>query len=262
MPDRGLYHYAGDQLSSALNRPHSLENVSYTAAFIAGLLSITSPCILPVIPLYIAYLIGTTDRESVSRRFLMLNALGFVIGFSLIFVLVGTAFGFLGTALAERKTLLVQIGGLLLVIFGLQQIGVISLPFMRRAPRVDSVDGNVSVVRSGVVGMTFAAGWTPCAGPILGAILTLALSQGDTGKATSLLSIYSLGLAIPFLLIALIGTSSALLQGVARRSGSITSLSGAVMLAVGVIMILGIYQNAFARIVSLAPWAPIEPSLS
>ena len=110
--------------------------------------------------------------------------------------------------------------------------------------------------------MTFAAGWTPCAGPILGAILTLALSQGDAGKATGLLSTYSLGLAIPFLVIAMAGTSSRTLAWISRRSESIGSLSGAVMLAVGVIMVLGIYQHVFARIVSVAPWAPIEPSLS
>lgn len=243
-------------------RSGSLENVSYTAAFFAGLLSITSPCILPVIPLYIAFLIGTADRDAVSRRFLMLNALGFVIGFSVIFVLVGTAFGFLGTALAERKTLMVQIGGLLLIVFGLQQIGLINLPFFGRSARLKAVEGEASFIRSTLVGMTFAAGWTPCAGPILGAILTLALSRGDAGDAAALLSVYSLGLAIPFLLIALIGTSGGVLRAVAQRSSGIASVSGAVMLAVGIIMILGIYQNAFARIVSMAPWSPIEPSIT
>ena len=239
-----------------------METVSYTAAFVAGLLSITSPCILPVVPLYIAYLIGTTDRTDVSRRTLMINAVGFVIGFSIVFVLIGTAFGFLGTAMAERKTLLVQIGGLMLILFGLQQIGLIRLPFPRLGRQAAEFDGNVSVVRSGVVGMTFAAGWTPCAGPILGAILTLALSRGDAGQAAMLLSVYSLGLAIPFLFIALIGTSGAMLRSISNQSATIASISGAVMLAIGLIMLLGIYQTVFARIVAIAPWSPIEPTIS
>ena len=115
---------------------------------------------------------------------------------------------------------------------------------------------------SGLVGMTFAAGWTPCAGPILGAILTLALSQGDARHATGLLSVYALGLAIPFLGIAIAGASSNSLNWIAMRSASAASLAGAVMLAVGVIMLLGIYQQIFARIVAAAPWAPFEPSLS
>jgi cytochrome c-type biogenesis protein len=212
--------------------------------------------------LYIAYLIGTADRAAVGQRTIMTNAFGFVLGFSLVFVLIGTAFGFLGTAMAERKDLLVQVGGLLLIVFGLQQIGLLRIPMPGARAARTSDPANTSMLRSGLVGMTFAAGWTPCAGPILGAILTLALSRGDAGRAAMLLSVYSLGLAIPFLFIALAGTSSRLLGSIARRSASIASLSGAVMLAVGLIMILGIYQNVFARIVSMAPWSPIEPSLS
>ncbi len=110
--------------------------------------------------------------------------------------------------------------------------------------------------------MTFAAGWTPCAGPILGAILTLALAQGSAAHATMLLAVYSLGLAIPFMIIAFAGTSTRSLGWVAEKSAGAASLAGAVMLAVGVIMVLGIYQQIFARIVSVAPWAPFEPSIT
>jgi cytochrome c-type biogenesis protein len=240
-----------------------VENVSYLAAFVAGLLSITSPCILPVIPLYVAYLLGSTERSSQARGTLLINAIAFVIGFSVVFVLVGTAFGLVGTVMSERKTLLVQVGGLMLIVLGLHQIGLVRIPFLARTVRVHSATRErATVVTSGLVGMTFAAGWTPCAGPILGAILTLALSQGDAGRATALLSVYSLGLAIPFLFIALAGASSQSLRRVSRHSGTAGNLSGAVMMAVGVIMVLGIYQQVFARIVSIAPWTPIEPSLT
>jgi cytochrome c-type biogenesis protein len=238
-------------------------SVSYTAAFIAGILSITSPCVLPVVPLYVAYLMGSSDRSKDRRRTLMLNATAFVIGFSLVFVLVGTAFGFLGTLMAERKTLLVQLGGLLLITLGLHQIGIIQVPGLRRSVRLTAnAPSGGNAVASGLVGMTFAAGWTPCAGPILGAILTLALSQGDTGHAAGLLAVYSAGLAIPFLGIAIAGASTSWLGWIATRSESAASVAGAVMLAVGIIMILGIYQQIFARIVAIAPWAPIEPAIS
>ena len=239
-----------------------MESVSYTAAFIAGVLSITSPCILPVLPLYVAYLAGTSDRAATTNRAVLINAMCFIVGFSLVFVLIGTAFGFLGTAMAERKTLLMQVGGLLLIVFGLQQIGLFELPMPGQRWARMQTGGHVSPFQSGIVGMTFAAGWTPCAGPILGAILTLALSRGDAGKATMLLSVYSLGLAIPFFAIALIGTSSRILGMIAQRSAAVAPLAGAVMLAVGLIMVLGIYQSFFARIVATAPWSPIEPSFS
>jgi cytochrome c-type biogenesis protein len=240
-----------------------VENVSYLAAFVAGLLSITSPCILPVVPLYVAYLLGSTERSARSRSTLLVNAAAFVIGFSVVFVLIGTAFGLVGTVMSERKTLLVQVGGLMLIVLGLHQIGLVQLPFLSRTVRMSGATGErATVVTSGLVGMTFAAGWTPCAGPILGAILTLALSAGDAGRATALLSVYSLGLAIPFLFIALAGASSQTLRRISQHSGTAGSLSGAVMMAVGIIMVLGIYQQVFARIVSIAPWTPIEPSLS
>jgi len=208
-------------------------------------------------------LMGSSDRTRDHQRTLIVNAAAFVLGFSLVFVLVGTAFGVLGTLLAERKTLLVQLGGLLLIALGLHQIGLIQIPGLRRSVRLTSATptgGNA--VASGLVGMTFAAGWTPCAGPILGAILTLALSQGNAGHAAGLLAVYSAGLAIPFLAIAIAGASTSWMGWIATRSESAASVAGAVMLAVGIIMILGIYQQLFARIVSIAPWAPIEPAIS
>lgn len=206
---------------------------------------------------------GSTDRSQDRQRTLLINAAAFVVGFSAVFVLVGTAFGVLGTLMAERKTLLVQLGGLLLIALGLHQVGIIRIPGLSGSFRISSrpaTGGNAFA--SGLVGMTFAAGWTPCAGPILGAILTLALSQGDARHATGLLAVYSAGLAIPFLGIAIAGASTNTIGWIAARSESVASLAGAVMLAVGIIMVLGIYQQFFARIVAIAPWAPIEPAIT
>jgi len=237
-------------------------DISIVAAFVAGLFSITSPCILPVIPLYIAYLAGTAEADQRDPARVALTGVGFVIGFTLVFVVVGTAFGALGTDHATRKTLLVQLGGLFLVAMGAQQIGLIRIPGLSRDRRfVPLTSRGGPLLSSVLVGVTFAAGWSPCAGPILGAIFTLALTEADASRATLLLAVYSAGLAIPFLAIALLGASSAILRRLAATTQSLTSLSGAVMLAVGCIMLLGWYQRFFARLVSVAPWSPFEPSL-
>ena len=237
-------------------------DVSIVAAFVAGLFSFTSPCILPVIPLYIAYLAGTADPDRRDPVRVAVTGVGFVIGFTLVFVAVGTAFGALGTALATRKNLLVQLGGLFLVLLGAQQIGLIRIPGLSRDRRLVPLTGRGGPLLSSLlVGVTFAAGWSPCAGPILGAIFTLALTEADASRATILLAVYSAGLAIPFLAIAGLGASSAILKRLAESTQSLTSVSGAIMLAVGCIMLLGWYQRFFARMVSVAPWSPFEPSL-
>lgn len=237
-------------------------DVSIVAAFVAGLFSITSPCILPMIPLYISYLVGSTDPEGRDATRTIVSGVGFIIGFTVVFVLVGTAFGALGTALATRKTLLVQIGGLFMIALGAQQIGLVRIPGLsvdRRLIRATPRGG--PLISSAFVGVTFAAGWSPCAGPMLGAIFTLALTEADASRATLLLGVYSAGLAVPFILIAFLGASSAILGRLASMTRTLSSLSGAVMLAVGCIMILGWYQRFFARLVAVAPWTPFEPTL-
>jgi cytochrome c-type biogenesis protein len=118
------------------------------------------------------------------------------------------------------------------------------------------------VTSSFLIGVTFGAGWSPCVGPILGAILTLAAGQGSIGHATLLLSVYSVGLGIPFLAVAMaFSTAPGMLRRLNNRLRMVTTVSGAVMLAVGVIMILGIYQRLFTEIIRVAPWAPWEPTL-
>lgn len=237
-------------------------DVSIVAAFVAGLFSITSPCILPVLPLYVAYLAGTAEPDQRDHTRVALTGVGFVVGFTLVFVVVGTAFGALGTALATRKTLLVQLGGLFLVLLGAQQIGLVRIPGLSRDRRFVPLASRGGPLASSVlVGVTFAAGWSPCAGPILGAIFTLALTEADAARATMLLGVYSAGLAIPFLAIAVLGASSAILRRLAASTQSLTSVSGAIMLAVGCVMLLGWYQRFFARLVAVAPWSPFEPSL-
>jgi cytochrome c-type biogenesis protein len=163
---------------------------------------------------------------------------------------------------AENRYWLVRIGGALLVFLGLHQIGLVRLPFLQREHRIlptNSASGHLT--SSFVVGASFGAGWSPCAGPILGAILTMAAGQGKPERAALLLTAYSAGLAIPFLAAALFGTSAGVIRRLAPRLGALSSFSGAVMLAIGAIMILGIYEQIFVKIAAVVPWTPWEPSL-
>ena len=244
-------------------------DVSFVAAFVAGVLSLSSPCVLPLVPLYLAHLAGVASGEAGARGRVLANAVAYVAGFSVVFVLLGVAFGAAG-ALVETATLvagnrvwLVRLGGALLVLLGLHQIGVITIPFLERERRMRTTGLPTGHVTSSfLVGVTFGAGWSPCAGPILGAILTMASGQGSPERAGALLAVYAAGMGVPFLLAAVaFGSSPGIIRRVNRGLPVMTSLSGATMLAVGAIMILGIYQQVFARLVAAAPWAPWEPSL-
>jgi cytochrome c-type biogenesis protein len=246
-------------------------DVSVIAAFVAGILSISSPCVLPLVPLYLAHLAGVSIGETgpQARGRVLLNAAAYVLGFSLVFILLGIALGAAGTLVSTASIVsgnrfwLVRLGGALLIMLGLHQIGVIRIPLLDRERRVTA--GNLPTGRvssSFLIGVTFGAGWSPCVGPILGAILTMASSQGDINHAAMLLTVYSAGLSIPFLTAAVAFSSApGMIRRLNQRLHTVTSMSGAVMLAVGVIMVLGIYQQLFARIVQIAPWTPWEPTI-
>lgn len=245
--------------------------VSFVAAFLAGVLSISSPCVLPLVPIFLAHLAGSSAGgvAGFDRRRVIPNAVAYVLGFSLVFIALGVALGAAGalastaSIVASNRTLLMRLGGALLIILGLHQLGIVRIPFLDRERRfaTDHLPAG-QVTSSFLVGVTFAAGWSPCVGPILGAILTMAAGQGSVERAALLLTTYSAGLAVPFLGAAFaIGAMPNLLRGINRRLALITGVSGGVMVAMGAIMALGIYQQFFARLVALSPWTPWEPAL-
>lgn len=246
-------------------------DVSFLAAFVAGIFSIASPCVLPLVPIYLAHIAGVAVGENSerSRRTLMVNALAYVLGFSTVFVALGAALGAAGAladgldVLNSNRYLLTRIGGVLVLLLGLHQIGVITLPFLNRERRFDLKSTRPGEIGSSfLIGVTFGAGWSPCVGPILGAILTMAAGQGSIERATMLLGVYSLGLGIPFLIVAMaFGSAPGVLRRLNGRLHMVTTVSGAVMLAVGVIMILGIYEDIFTEIIRVAPWTPWEPEI-
>ena len=177
---------------------------SFAIAFVAGLLSFLSPCVLPLIPSYVGFLTGLTLEElEVRRGTALIHAGWFVAGFALVFVALGATASALGAVLLHSQVWIGRIGGVIVLLFGLYLVGVLRPAFLLRERKVQLAHKPVGYVGSAVVGITFGAAWTPCIGPILGAILTLAAATSSIAQGTALLAAYSLGLAIPFLVTAL-----------------------------------------------------------
>ena len=176
---------------------------SFAIAFIAGLLSFLSPCVLPLIPSYVGFLTGLTLEElEVRRGTALLHAIWFVAGFSVVFVALGATASALGVVLLHSQVWIGRIGGAIVILFGLYLLGVLRPAFLMRDRRIELARKPLGYAGSALVGVTFGAAWTPCIGPILGAILTMAAAQASLVLGAGLLTAYALGLAVPFLLAA------------------------------------------------------------
>lgn len=185
---------------------HSQE-VTYAGAFIAGLLSFLSPCVLPLIPSYITYITGLSFADlqaehptHIVRQKSILHSIAFISGFTVVFVLLGASATYIGSFMQSNATLIRKVGGVLIILFGIHVTGLIPLKFLLREKRVTVSHKPAGYAGSFMVGLFFAAGWTPCIGPILAAILTLAATEENVYNGIALLLFYSLGLGIPFLL--------------------------------------------------------------
>jgi len=177
---------------------------SFALAFVAGLLSFLSPCVLPLIPSYVGFLTGLTLEElEVRRGTALAHALWFVAGFSLIFIALGATASALGVLLLRSQVWIGRIGGGVVILFGLYLLGVLRPALLMRERKVQLARKPLGYLGSAFVGVTFGAAWTPCIGPILGAILTLAAAQASVGHGAALLTAYSAGLALPFVVTAL-----------------------------------------------------------
>ncbi|MBO6690046.1 MAG: cytochrome c biogenesis protein CcdA [Henriciella sp.] len=223
-----------------------ISGIGILAAFLAGAISFLSPCVLPLVPGYVPYIAGQPDlvrkrRVGIRAR---LGALGlstcFILGFSTVFVAMGAGASALGSLLLSWRTELNLIGGAIIILFGLVMMGVFRLNFMNRDSRFNlDIPGGRSL-GAYALGLAFAFGWTPCIGPILGAILTLSASSANLGSGILLLSIYSLGLAVPFLLAALFTDAIAARTRQFGPSGRILyKVAGGVMVLMGVAVMTG-----------------------
>ena len=220
------------------------ENLTVLGVFLAGLGSFLSPCVLPLVPAYIATLAGNTALETKTRTNTLptlLHSLSFILGFSLIFIILGASVGLIGRSVNANPVLVQRIGGGLIVAFGIFLIAAYKFPWLNYEKRLNlNTKRNPSYLRSIVIGAIFAFGWTPCVGPILGAVLTLAWSSQTVGEGALLLVVYSLGLGIPFILIGLAwGKIMPLWKSLNRHLWIISILSGVLLIVIGTLMLTG-----------------------
>lgn len=219
-------------------------------AFIAGVVTFLSPCLLPLIPAYISYLTGISFHElsgdvtKAQRRKIRLltiiHSLAFILGFSAVFVLLGASITFLGGLLLQHQLLLKKIGGVLIIFFALIIMGVIKLPILGKEKRLTYKKEGVSILGSILVGATFAAAWTPCIGPILGSVLIYASSTASVKTGIKLLIAYSLGLGLIFFLSALVINSFlAYIKKIERYLKAITVVAGVILIIFGILLLAG-----------------------
>lgn len=225
-----------------------MSTVGFGAAFLAGLLSFLSPCVLPLVPVYLAYLAGASYTELVSstpRGRILFHAMGFILGFSAVFIALGATASFFGGLILSHRLWIERVGGAVILVLGLWMAGVLPIGFLSRElrwlPREKPL-GATAWLGSVVIGAAFAAGWTPCVGPILAAILLYASREGSVGFGVALLSFYSLGLAVPLLLCALAVEPA--LRFLKRLGPSLPMLeraTGACLVAMGVLLASGFF---------------------
>lgn len=235
-----------------MNEPAAL---GFVVAFIAGLLSFLSPCVLPLVPSYVGFITGMTLPEVTGRRRAALtHALLFVAGFSLVFVLLGASATALGRALNHYQVWLQRVGGALIILFGLLCLGVFKVGSLTQESRVHLERKPIGYLGSALVGMAFAAGWTPCIGPVLGGILGLAATSNDVVRGMQLLAVYSAGLALPFL-IAAVALESFLdwFQRFRRFLPWVMRVSGIMLVVVGVLMVTGEFTRLAGWLQGLTP---------
>ncbi len=234
-----------------------MKDVSFTLAFVAGVLSFLSPCVLPLVPAYVSFITGTSLEElrhsqgiSMAVLRIMPNTIAFVLGFSLVFISLGASSSFLGSLLLAYQDYIRIGGGILAIIFGLFIAGFIRSGFLMREKRFHATKGPAGYIGAFLIGMSFAAGWTPCIGPILGTILIYASTQASASYGLKLLSVYSLGLAVPFILSALaINVFFTYTRKIHKFMRAVTIISGLILIAFGVMLL----TNQMSQLSTLFP---------
>lgn len=234
------------------------------SSFIAGVLTFLAPCTLPLVPAYLGFISGVSSKDlhdpkivgSVRKR-IFFNGVLYTVGFSIVFILFGTLFGLGGAALGQYRPLLQKIGGVLVIIFGLYMLKVVKIPGLsflsseQRFPFAKILKPG-KPINSLLFGAAFAFGWTPCVGPILGSVLTLAAATATVGKGAFLLGVFSLGLALPFLAIAaMIGHASHMVELVSHYLDRISVIGGLFLLLLGILIVtnnIGEWTGLFYRV--------------
>jgi cytochrome c-type biogenesis protein len=223
---------------------HDLSLTFLATAFAAGVISFLSPCVLPLVPGYVSFVAGTSLEELRDRQRPRLQVVSlaatFVLGFTLVFVAFGASATALGRLLLAYKTELGVAAGIVVIVFGLHLLGVTPIRWMNQEARLHLEVGRGRAFSALLLGIAFAFGWTPCIGPVLGAILTLGASTADVATGALLLAVYSLGLGLPFLLAALFtGALLARLKALGRAGRNLQRAAGGLLVAMGLLMVTG-----------------------
>ena len=225
----------------------NISEVTLGLAFLAGLASFLSPCVFSLVPAYIGYLGGRAaggESNASNRWITFTHGLAFVFGFSVVFIVLGVAVSVAGGLLYDIRNWLAKIGGIVVIIFGLHMIGVFRIPFLEYDTRVNTAPNQKwSYLSSALMGVFFSAGWSPCVGPVLGTILTLAINGGSIVLGAQLLTAYSAGLAIPFLVAALgIGWVTTILRKYGKLMRYVEIAMGVILVIVGVMLFEGVFE--------------------
>lgn len=217
-------------------------------ALFAGVISFLSPCVLPIVPPYLAYMsgvsVGDMSGETAARKRAIISALFFVLGLSTVFLILGFTASAFGAFFLQNQVLFAQISGLVVIVFGLHFLGLFRIPFLDREARLDAGDQGGSSFGAYILGLAFAFGWTPCIGPQLGAILSLAASEASVSRGTLLLGVYAAGLGIPFLLAAMFMTRAVtVMNRLKRHMKTIERVMGGLLILVGLAMVTGAFTT-------------------
>ncbi len=233
------------------------EHVAYLGAFTAGVLTFLSPCIFPLIPSFIAYIAGVsyselTDEQKDVRRKTVSHTIFFIIGFSVVFILLGLTATAVGKALFAYQKFIRIAGGALIIIFGITLTGIIKMGFLEKSLHMQFRAKKANYIGSFLIGVTFAAAWTPCAGPLFGSILVIAGTEGSVIEGAKLLALYSLGIGVPFLITALaMQTFLAYLNRFKKIMMYINRAAGAILIVVGILIITDSLNVITERIVRI-----------
>jgi cytochrome c-type biogenesis protein len=227
-----------------------IPQVSLVAAFLAGVVSFLSPCVLPLVPSYVTFITGVSfdeltaeDKTGRVRRLTIIHSLAFIVGFSLVFIALGATATAAGQFLRDHQDLLRQVGGVLIILFGIYLTGLLPIPALSREAKFRLTTKPLGILGSVLVGVTFAAGWTPCIGPILASILLYASTAERAGTGIVLLSVYSLGLGVPFFLASLgMNTFLAASRKLRGSLRTIEVVSGVILIAFGIALVTNLFR--------------------
>jgi cytochrome c-type biogenesis protein len=238
-----------------------IEDITIPAAFLGGLISFFSPCVVVLVPAFLSNLAGVSlteieKDESQYRRTVLFNTILFIVGFTSVFVALGAFFGVISSVLPISQTFLQRLGGILIILFGLFTLGLLKIPFLEQERRINVsyVQTSVKGVRSVLAGAAFGIAWTPCVSFVLAGILTLAAVSGQTGQAAFLLLVYSAGLMLPFLVVGLFtGQAAKFLRNHARFVQYTNYVAGTILIILGILLFTDNFTSLVGRLFTLSP---------